>query len=110
MDRIDVSAIDIRDYALSQKWTLVKEALKDGLFVLNSPNDDFMQLVLPKDESSSFFQEMAGIALSKLANLNHTSFQKMVEEIRDVNDDVICLRYYSENKYVRDIPKKAALY
>jgi len=48
MDRIDVSAIDIRDYALSQKWTLVKEALKDGLFVLNSPNDDFMQLVLPK--------------------------------------------------------------
>ena len=103
MERIDISAIDIRDYALSQKWTLVKEALNDELFVLNSSNDDYMQLAVPKDETSSFFQEMASIALKKLANLYNFSFQQMMEEIREVNDDVICLRYFSDNKNVNSI-------
>jgi len=103
MEKIDVSAIDIRDYAISQKWTLVKEALNDGLYVLNSPNNDYMQLVFPKDESVSFFQEMAEMTLNKLAKLHNFSFQKMIEEIREVNDDVICLRYFSENKNVNSI-------
>jgi len=103
MEKVDVSAIDIRDYAISQKWILVKEALNDGLFVLNSPNNDSMQLVFPKDESASFFEEMAQIALNKLAKIYNFSFQKMIEEIREVNDDVICLRYFSENKNVNSI-------
>ena len=103
METIDVSAIDIRDYAISQKWTVVKEALNDGLYVLNSPYNDDMQLIFPKDESDSFFQEMARIALDKLSKINNFSFQKMIDEIREVNDDVICLRYYSENKNVNFI-------
>ena len=100
MEKIEISAIEIRDYAISKEWTLVKEALTDGLFVLNSPNNDYMQLVVPKDEASSFFQEMAQKALNKLANLYNFSLQKLVEEIREVNDDVICLRYFSEQKNV----------
>jgi len=103
MERIDVSPIEIRDYAISQKWTLVKEALNDGLFVLNSPNNDYMQLIFPKDEFAPFFQEMAEITLNKLAKLYHFSFQKIVEDIREVNDDVICLRYFSDNKNVNSI-------
>ena len=109
MENIDVSAIDIRDYAISQKWTLVKEALNDGLFVLNSPDDDYMQLIFPKDESASSFREMAWITLNKLAKLYNTSFQKIIEEIREVNDDVICLRYFSENKNVNSISFEEAL-
>ena len=103
MEKIDVSAIDIRDYARSQKWTLVKEALNDGLFVLNSPYNDYMQLIFPKDEFAASFQEMAWISMNKLAKLYNFSFQKMIEEIREVNDDVICLRYFSENKNVNSI-------
>jgi len=103
MEKIDVSAIDIRDYAISQKWTLVKEALNDGLFVLNSPHDDYMQLIFPKDEFAASFQEMAWISMNKLAKLYNFSFQKIIEEIREVNDDVICLRYFSENKIVNFI-------
>ena len=103
MEKIDVSAIDIRDYAISQKWTVVKEALNDGLYVLNSPYNDNMQLIFPKDESDSFFPEMAQITLNKLSKLNHFSFHKMIEEIREVNDDVICLRYFSENRNVNSI-------
>jgi hypothetical protein len=103
MEKIDVSAIDIRDYAISQKWTLVKEALNDGLYVLDSPNNDYMQLVFPKNDYESSFQEMAQVTLNKLAKLNNFSFQKMIEEIREVNDDVLCLRYFSENKNVNSI-------
>jgi len=103
MDKIDISAVDIRDYAISQRWTVVKEALSDGMYVLNSPYDDYMQLIFPKDESDPFFQEMAQITLKSLAKINNFSVQKMVEEIREVNDDVICLRYYSENKNVNSI-------
>ena len=103
MEKIDISAIDIRDYAISQKWTLVKEALNDGLFVLNSPYNDYMQLVFPKDELATSFQEMAWISMNKLAKLNNFPFQKIVEEIREVNDDVICLRYFSDNKNVNSI-------
>jgi hypothetical protein len=103
MEKIYVSAIDIRDYAISQQWTLVKEALNDGLFVLNSPHNDYMQLIFPKDELATSFQEMAWISVNKLAKLNYFSFQKMIEEIREVNDDVICLRYFSESKNVSSI-------
>ena len=108
MEIIEVSAIDIRDYAITQKWTLVKEALQDGLFVLNSPNSDYMQLVFPKDDSSPFFQEMAWITLNKLAKIYNFSLKKMIEQIRDVNDDVISLRYFSENKTVYSISFKEA--
>jgi len=103
MENIDVSAIEIRDYAISQKWTLVKEAIKDGLYVLNSPNNDYMQLTFPKDETVSSFQEMALIALDKLSKLYGFSYQKMIQEIREVNDDVICLRYFSDHKNVNSI-------
>lgn len=76
MDKIDVSAIEIRDYAISQQWTVVKEALNDGLYVLNSPYDNYIQLIFPKDESDSYFQEMARVTLNKLSQINHFSFQK----------------------------------
>ena len=109
MERIDVSAIDIRDYAISQKWTVVKEALKDGLYVLNSPYNDYMQLIFPKDTESPYFQEMAHIALKDLSEINKFSFKKMVDEIREVNDDVVCLRYFSENKNVDSISIEDAI-
>jgi len=108
MDKIDVSAIEIRDYAISQQWTVVKEALNDGLYVLNSPYDNYIQLIFPKDESDSYFQEMARVTLNKLSQINHFSFPKMIEKIREVNDDVICLRYYSENKHVNSISFESA--
>ncbi len=46
MSTIDVTPIEIRDYALS--WGVLGQgSSKDGLLVLNSPKDDF---------SNSFFQ------------------------------------------------------
>jgi hypothetical protein len=108
MEKINVSPIEIRDYAISQNWTIVQAALNDGLYVLNSPYNDYMQLIFPKDELDSYFQEMAWNVLGKLSKINNFTLTKMIEEIREVNDDVICLRYYSENKNVNSISFEGA--
>lgn len=109
METVDVKALEIRDYAICQGWKLVKEALKDGLFVLNSPADDFTQLIFPKDDSAPEYQEMAAIALNRLSKFHRIHVHKLAEEIREVNDDVIALRYFSDNKTVNSISFQEAL-
>ncbi len=109
MENIDVKALEIRDYAISQGWILVKEALKDGLFVLNSPNNDYSQLVFPKDESIKEFHEMAYVSLKRLTDFYKIQLNKLTEDIREVNDDVIALRYFSDSKTVNSISFQEAL-
>lgn len=100
---IDVTPIEIRDYAISLGWQLVKEATKDGLFVLNSPNENFKQLIFPIEPTSSDYDNMAELAISKISDLTKKRIFQIVEEIRGVNDDLISLRYYSEMKNVNSL-------
>jgi len=109
MERIDVSSLEIRDYALSLGWALVKEAIKDGLFVLNSPSGDYTQLIFPKEESSTSFEEMSSLSISRLASFYKKTTSEVLEDIREVNDDVVYLRYYSENKHVNSISFEEAI-
>jgi hypothetical protein len=109
MNRIDVSPLEIKDFAISHGWDLVKEALKDGLYVLNSPGDDGTQIVLPKNETDKRFDELAFNAIRWLSIFLDQPKIKVVEEIREVNDDVICLRYHSDNKKVNSISFEEAL-
>jgi hypothetical protein len=103
MEKVDVSSIEIRDYAQSMGWELIREALKDGLFVLNSPNRDNTQLIFPKDSGATEYPEMAFIGLKRLSDYYRKNLIEVAEEIREVNDDVISLRYYSESKIVNSI-------
>ena len=103
MEKIDVSALDIKNYAISNGWALVKEALKDGLFVLNSPFGDYSQLVFPKDSTTLEFQEMANVCINRLSELYRLSKRNIIEAIREVNDDVVCLRYFSDTKSINSI-------
>jgi hypothetical protein len=109
MEKIDVKALEVRDYAISQGWVLIKEALKDGLFVLNSPTGDFTQLIFPKDDSISEYQEMAIVSLRRLTEFYKLPLNKVVEDIREVYDDVIALRYFSDSKTVNSISFQEAL-
>ena len=100
MSNIDVSSIEIRDFAQSLGWMLIPEALKDGLFVLNSPSRDGTQLCFPTDPSAPEYNEMAEISLQRLSESARRPVIQLVEDIREVNDDVISLRYFSQNKIV----------
>ncbi|HEY9116211.1 MAG TPA: hypothetical protein VIN11_00210 [Roseivirga sp.] len=103
MNRIDVTPLEIRDYAISLGWVLVREALKDGLFVLNSPRKDYKQLIFPIEYESRDFNSMGELAIMKLAEYHNKPFLYVLEDIREVNEDVISLRYYSENKIVNSL-------
>ncbi len=103
MSNIDVTSLEIRDYAQSLHWTIVREALADGLFVLNSPSKDGTQLIFPKDTENSSFAELAKIALERLSEFRRVDFNQLLEDIREVNDDVVCLRYFSHTKIVNSL-------
>jgi hypothetical protein len=109
MNNIDVTPLEIRDYALSYGWTLVKDAIKEGLFVLNSPNQDFKQLVFPVESGSEEFNSLAELAISKISEHTKKPRFSIIEEIREVNDDVISLRYYSNTKVVNSLSFQEAL-
>lgn len=109
MRNIDVTPIEIRDFALALGWKLVTEALSDGLFVLNSPNNDYKQLIFPKDESMDSFEELAYNTIKKLSSLTNKSEFRLIEEIREVNEDVISLRYYSDSKSVNSLSFQEAI-
>ena len=103
MNKVDVTAIEIRDFARSLGWTFVKEAVADGLFVLNSPDDDDTQLIFPKETNVSEFNEAAYIAIKRLSDFYSVDYNRLIEDIREVYDDVISLRYYSDTKTVNSL-------
>lgn len=109
MRNIDVTPLEIRDYAISYGWTLVKEAIKDGLFVLNSPKNDYKQLLFPIEPNTKDFNNLADIAIGKIAEYNNKSAYCTLDEIREVNDDVMSLRYYSDVKLVNSLSFQEAL-
>jgi len=109
MNRIDVSPLEIKDFAISHGWILVKEALNDGLYVLNSPGDDGTQIVVPKNDNDSKFDELASNSIRWLSQFLSQPKNRVIEEIREVNDDVISLRYYSDSKKVNSISFEEAL-
>jgi hypothetical protein len=109
MNRIDVTPLEIKDFAISHGWALVKDALKDGLYVLNSPGEDGTQIVLPKNDTDSKFDELAFNSIKWLSMFLEKPKNKVIEEIREVNDDVIGLRYHSESKKVNSISFEEAL-
>lgn len=103
MNNIDVSSLEIRDFAQSLGWTLVPQALQDGLFVLNSPSRDGTQLNFPKDTTAPEYHEMAEVSLKRLGETMRKPITQLIEDIREVNDDVISLRYFSQNKIVNSL-------
>jgi hypothetical protein len=109
MNRVDVSPLEIKDFAISHGWILVKEALNDGLYVLNSPGNDGTQIVVPKNDNDSKFDELAFNSIRWLSQFLSRSRNRVIEDIREVNDDVISLRYYSDNKKVNSISFEEAL-
>jgi len=105
----DISPIDLRDFAVSLGWRVVPEAVKDGLFVLNSPMNDFRQLIFPKDPIEARDGEAVSIAISKLAIFTGLNEFALIERIREVNEDVLTLRYYSEDKPIHSISFQEAI-
>jgi hypothetical protein len=80
--------IDLREYAQAKGWKLVGEALKDDLFLLNSPNGG-RQLVIPKNADAPDFPDAARIFVEKLADIEDITLDSLIHSIKTVGDDTI---------------------
>lgn len=109
MERLDLKPNEIRDYAFSLQWTIVKEALADGILLFNSPYNDYDQLAIPVSEADSEYAARVQASILQLAARYKKSPSTIVSEIRAVNDDVLALRYYSENSPVNSLSFQEAL-
>jgi hypothetical protein len=100
---MDLKPIEIRDYALGMGWTLIDDAIQDGLYVMSSPNDDYKQLVFPTDSENPDFESQVLLALDKLCRFTKKNRFQVINEIRTLNDDLISLRYYSNDNRINSI-------
>ncbi len=103
MTNLDLKPIELRDYALAIGWTLIDAAIQDGLFVLNSPDKDYKQLVFPTDNENPDFVNQVSLALDKLTGFTKKNRFQVINEIRTLNDDLISLRYYSNENRINSI-------
>ena len=84
MNELYISGKDLKDYALSHKWTLVDEALKEGMFLLNSPFGDYEQISFPTDDAKSYFQKLAKLSVQTLSEVHKIPFNDVVNAIRAI--------------------------
>lgn len=68
-----ISPCDLRDFAKARGWKPVPEALQDGLIVLNSPRQDYRQIIVPSDQDQPDFADALRISLRKLAEAEEKS-------------------------------------
>jgi hypothetical protein len=99
-----IAPINLRDYAKSQGWVLVKEAAKDRLYVLTNPRFDRRQLVFPMDTSAPDYAEAVMLVIEKLAAMEARSFQSVVKSLLEVSDDSLAFRVTSPRVEEQSLP------
>lgn len=98
-----IKPIDLREYAQAKGWRLVEEALKDDLFVLNSP-DATRQLVVPKSTDAPDFADSARIFVEKLADIERMSSTSLIHNIRTIGEDTIRIGVPGANRSSIELP------
>src|SRR2546430_425743 len=83
---------NVRDYARSRGWTLVRDALRERLYVFSNPQYGLRQLVFPMDSTAPDYQESIFSVAEKLAYLEGESLEKIMGRLSEVRDDTLRLR------------------
>lgn len=88
---------DLRDFLKSQGWSLVPEALDDGLYVMNSPSDSGRQVLFPTDSAAIDYIDALQIALSKIMSVGNYDLDNLTRRIRTAKSDVLTLRVMTKD-------------
>lgn len=89
-----VAPTDLRDYLKVQGWTVLEEALKDRLYVLENINFPRRQLVYPMDLSAPDYRESLDRVIEKLGEITGQRLEKLVSKVQALKDDVLSLRIF----------------
>jgi hypothetical protein len=90
-----IAPTDLRDFLITQGWTLRSEGLADRLYVLEHKAFERRQLAFPMEADAPDYGEAVETVLTKLAELNGKSKAAMLAQAQTINDDVMRFRVFS---------------
>ncbi|WP_428268388.1 hypothetical protein [Haliangium sp.] len=78
---------DVRDYATSLGWSLLREGLQDRLFVFAHPDMPRRQIAIPMDTTVPDYAEAVERAVGKLAEMHRLPVEAIVHAITSARAD-----------------------
>lgn len=99
-----IAPTDLRDYAKAQGWTLLKEAAKDRLYVMNNPRFERRQLVFPMDTTAPDYAEAIALMIEKIAVMEQRTPEAVIKSLMEVSDDAFAFRVTSPRPEDRYLP------
>jgi hypothetical protein len=91
-----IAATDLRDFLKSRGWSLVREAVQDGLYVLQNNSFGRRQLIFPINDRAPDFADAVELVVYKASELLSITPERLVSAVMSVRDDVLRLRVYSD--------------
>jgi hypothetical protein len=76
-----IAPTELLDYAKSKGWVLLKEAIKDGLYVLSHPAYLRRQLVFPTDATAPDYAEAVTLMMERLVDLEGRPLQSVLHSL-----------------------------
>lgn len=101
---LSIAPTQLRDYAKSRGWQLVKKMIERRLYVMNHPKYERRQLVFPMDATAPDYTEAVLLSLEKLAVLEERSREAIIKSLIEVGDDALSFRVTSARIDERSIP------
>ena len=103
-----IAATAVRDYAKARGWTLVPEALKDRLYVMNHARYRPRQLVMAINEDAPDYDRAIELALSELGETEKRPPEQILVDVQNVGNDRIAFRLAAERFTDSSIPLSLA--
>lgn len=99
-----IAPTDLRDYAKAQGWTLLTEASKDRLYVMNHPRFERRQLVFPMDTTAPDYVEAITLMIEKIAVMEKRTPEAVIKSVLEVSEDAVSFRVTSPRPGERYLP------
>ena len=106
---MNISPINLRDYAKTLGWNLLTGAVEDGLYVLSHPDYSKRQLVFPINSDAPDYENAVEISLNKLSELSKQSLPSIISGINELRDDTIRFRIVDSRNDNNFIPLSYAI-
>lgn len=104
-----IAPTDLRDFLKSRGWSLIDEALKDGLYALNNEQYKRRQIIFPIDSSAVDYADCIETAINKLVDIENISLRSLMAELSEMKDDAIGFRIVEHRDETAFIPLSYAV-
>lgn len=99
-----IAPTSLREYATARGWVQLREALKDGLIVLNHPQYTPRQISYPTSSSVPGYAESVAVAIHRLAEIDGRSVVQLVRDIQRIHEDTYRFRLFDDRSDDESIP------